>query len=146
MHFTLVSTLLAAMASVDALSVPATADASTAEPPPANSTILTPASYTIIVDNADCPCQRGHLRFCTRFRREGVLDGHCYPVSHYVQSMRVYDPLISERNRLSCKVYQGLGCEGVTMEMTFWDNTLCREPRITEKVQYRSFSCYHEGW
>ncbi|POR37720.1 hypothetical protein TPAR_02074 [Tolypocladium paradoxum] len=139
MHF------LAAIASVDAL-VPATADASITGPPPANSTILTPASYTIMVDNADCPCWRVHLRFCKRFRREGMLDGHGYPVSHYVSSMRVYDPLISERNRLSRKVYRDLGCEGVTTEMAFWDKVVCREPRFTEKVQCRSLSCHHEGW
>lgn len=148
MHLALLASLLAAAAAAGALAMPAGSpgmDLGILRPP--NTTIMTPSDYTITIDNADCPCQRSRLRYCTRFRRERVLDGHCYPISHYAESMRVYDPLITERNRLSCKVYRGLDCDGVNAEMTFRDNVLCREPRFDErKVKYRSFTCHHEGW
>ncbi|PNY29599.1 hypothetical protein TCAP_00487 [Tolypocladium capitatum] len=137
MHFTLVSSLLATIASVGALAVPA----------PPNTTIPLPSNYTITIENADCPCLRSRLQYCSRFRREGVVDKHCYSISHYVETIRVFDPLISDLNPLLCKVYRGQECSGRSTEVTFRDNVLCREPKSNGKqLKYRSFSCHHEGW
>ena len=150
MHGALVPSLLALLASIGVVAIPvgdSSPETERAVQPPPDTATLTAAPYSVTVDNADCPCQRSHLRYCTWFRREGVLDGRCYPISHYAESMRVYDPLVTERNRLSCKVYRGLYCDGVSAEMTFRDNVRCREPRFGEsKIRYRSFTCRHEGW
>ncbi|KAM4067060.1 hypothetical protein HRG_001064 [Hirsutella rhossiliensis] len=110
--------------------------------------IMVPINYTITVFNSDCPCRRTHLRYCTWFRRQRVRDGRCYPISHYAQSTRVLDPLVSERNRLACRIYTGLHCDGLGFELTFVDSTRCREPAhfaSKQNIGYRSFVCYHVG-
>ncbi|UNI23921.1 hypothetical protein JDV02_009712 [Purpureocillium takamizusanense] len=111
-----------------------------------NNDNTTPGAYTLTIYNSDCWCRRGRMRMCTSYKRDGVLDGRCYPISHYARSMQAYDPLISMHNRLVCKAWQGLRCDGLGLELGFVDNTRCREPVAGEefKLEYRSFSCHHE--
>lgn len=127
---------------------PADEAASALPSPDGNATaapIMVTINYTFTVFNSDCPCKRSNLRYCTWFRRQHVRDGWCYPISHYAKSTRVQDPLVSKHNRLECRMYTGLHCDGVALEMTFVDNTRCREPVGEGTIGYRSFACHHVG-
>ncbi|KAL3961427.1 hypothetical protein ACCO45_002950 [Purpureocillium lilacinum] len=111
-----------------------------------NRSSLVEAAYTLTIYNSDCWCRRSRMRFCTWYKRDAVVDGRCYPISHYARSMLAYDPLISMHNRLVCKAWQGLRCDDLGLELGFVDNTRCREPVVGDelKLKYRSFSCHHE--
>ncbi|PHH68393.1 hypothetical protein CDD82_595 [Ophiocordyceps australis] len=99
-------------------------------------------NYTVEVYAYDCPCRRVFERYCTAYLRHAV-EGKCYTVSHYVKSMRVSDALVGEHNRLGCRVWPTMDCQGVSLELTFTDNTGCRDPSMVGDFEYRSFACWH---
>ncbi|PHH59897.1 hypothetical protein CDD81_2385 [Ophiocordyceps australis] len=99
-------------------------------------------NYTVGVFSFDCPCRRVFDRYCTAFWRP-ALEGQCYTVSHYVKSMSVSDALVGEHNRLGCRVWPTMDCQGVSLELSFTDNTGCRDPSLVGDFEYRSFACWH---